>query len=69
MSTALDSHLDVEERETQKIHPDTLKKLFRAILLHPKPLLGGMVMVFVGAGATLLEPRLFGLAIDEGIVI
>lgn len=68
MSQALDAHLDIEERESQKVSPRTFRKLLRSIARHPAPLVGGLVMVGLGAGATLLEPRLFGLAIDEGII-
>ena len=59
---------DVEEREGHKVQSDTVRKLAGAILRHPAPLIGGLALVFLGAGASLLEPRLFGMAIDEGII-
>ncbi|MCM2278810.1 MAG: ABC transporter ATP-binding protein/permease [Oligoflexia bacterium] len=64
----LEAYLDVEERESRKIRPDNLKRLLRLIFEHPLPLLTGLLLVLLGTAATLLEPRLFGHAIDEAIV-
>jgi ATP-binding cassette subfamily B protein len=43
-------------------------KLLSAILKHQKPLYLGGFMIVLGTTTTLLEPRILGLAIDEGII-
>ncbi len=69
MSVAgLEAYLDVEEREQRKIQKGTLGRLILQILRHPGPLGGGLALVLLGTAATLLEPRLFGYAIDAAIV-
>ncbi|MCM2323216.1 MAG: ABC transporter ATP-binding protein/permease [Oligoflexia bacterium] len=64
----MEAYLDVEERESRKIRPDNLKRLLARIFRYPGPLLAGLGLVLVGTFATLLEPRLFGYAIDDAIV-
>lgn len=66
--SGLDAYLDVEERESRKIQPDNLRRLIHEILRHSGPLAGGFAMIGVATFAGLMEPRLFGYAIDEAIV-
>lgn len=63
----LDAYLDVEERESKKIQPRNLRRLIAHILKHPRLLAAGSGMILLGTAAALLEPRLFGHAIDEAI--
>ena len=65
---AMDAYLDAEERESQKIRTDNLGQLIHYILRHRGALVGGAALIGVGTFAALLEPRLFGYAIDEAIV-
>lgn len=64
----LEAYLEVEERDQTGIEPRNLRRLIRHILNHPWPLAGGVLMILFATAATLLEPRLFGYAIDEAIV-
>ncbi len=66
--SGLDAYLDVEERDSKKIEPQNFRNLVSYILKHPAPLFLGMGIVLLGTGASLLEPRIFGYAIDEAIV-
>jgi ATP-binding cassette subfamily B protein len=66
--TLLEAYLDVEERETRTIRSGTLLRLGRRVLVHWVPLSLGLGAIFVGTFAALMEPRLFGYAIDEAIV-
>ena len=69
MSTdSLEAYLDVEEREARRLDRSTLWTLSRGFLGYPGLFLGGLVTIAVGTAAGLLEPRLFGYAIDEAIV-
>lgn len=69
---SLEAYLDVEERDSAKtarvLDSGNLARLIRSILAHRAPLAGGLVMVFAGTFAALLEPRLFGYAIDEAVI-
>jgi ATP-binding cassette subfamily B multidrug efflux pump len=67
-STGLEAYLDVEEKESKKIGKGHLSLLIREILAHRKPLVVGCVMIVLGTAATLLEPYLFGYAIDHAIL-
>ncbi|MGK5086730.1 ABC transporter ATP-binding protein [Bdellovibrionota bacterium FG-2] len=66
------SHLlDVEERDptlNPPVQKEHLFKLFRAMFKYPGVFWAGMLSVGVGICCTLLEPRIFGLAIDEAII-
>ncbi|HUP55999.1 MAG TPA: ABC transporter ATP-binding protein, partial [Bdellovibrionota bacterium] len=64
----LEAYLDVEERESRRIEGGTVRKLASYILKSPAPFAAGCGMLLIGTAATLLEPRLFGYAIDEVIV-
>jgi ATP-binding cassette subfamily B protein len=63
----LERYLDGEDTGTQSIGAGTARRLFRAMFRHPAPLIGGFVFVLFSTAATLVEPRLFGYAIDEAI--
>lgn len=67
-SIDLDSYLDVEEREQKQIHSNTLQSLIFLMFKHSWPLVLGILMILLGTSATLLEPRIFGYAIDEAII-
>jgi ATP-binding cassette subfamily B multidrug efflux pump len=67
MSSSLDSFLDREEREQQKIQPNTLLLLTKLMIKHRGPALLGFFMILLGTFTTLLEPRIVGYAIDEAI--
>lgn len=74
----LAGYLDAEERETResraargpgsKPGKGQLRKLFKLVLKHPQPFWGGIAMIIVGTTAAILEPQLFGYAIDEAII-
>jgi ATP-binding cassette subfamily B protein len=66
--SGLDAYLDVEEREAKAIGKGHLRLLIREILGHRRPLIAGCAMIVVGTAATLLDPYLFGYAIDHAIV-
>jgi ATP-binding cassette subfamily B protein len=67
-SAALEAYLDVEEYEQRKVQSSSLVRLIQTVIQHPRLLLSGLAMVFVGTFSVLLEPRIFGYAIDEAIV-
>ncbi len=66
------SHLlDVEERDptrTPPVQKAHVVRLFRTMFKYPRVFALGMLSVLVGIFCTLLEPRIFGLAIDEAIL-
>ena len=61
-------HVDFEEAESRIDHPRTARRLFRAMFQHPAILGFGCVFIVIGTVAALVEPWLFGFAIDEAIV-
>src|SRR5690348_1458641 len=67
-SIDFDSTKEGEEREQRKLRNGTLLLLCKLILKHPFPLMMGFSTIVLGTFATLLEPRIFGYAIDEAIV-
>ena len=79
-SSGLEAYLDVEEREALSLRSlggvsgraawdsGCFRKLLAEMRFYPLPLLGGLGFVLIGTVATLLEPRLFGLAIDKAII-
>src|SRR4051794_15743376 len=64
-SSDLEDHLNREENRTPS---SSLTRLLRKVFRHPGPLFLGMTMVVLGTSALLLEPRMIGYIIDEGIV-
>lgn len=66
--SGLDAYLDVEEREAKAIGKGHFSHLVREIAVHRNPLIAGFAMIVLGTAATLLEPYLFGYAIDHAIV-
>jgi ATP-binding cassette subfamily B protein len=66
--SGLEGYLDVEERDSKQIQRDNLKRLLLEILKQPSTLFWGCVMLLVATGTALVEPRLFGYAIDGAIV-
>ncbi len=67
-STELDGYLDAEERDHKKIQTSTFLRLLKAVLQHKNPLATGAFMIILGTLCTLLEPRIIGYAIDDGII-
>jgi ATP-binding cassette subfamily B protein len=65
---ALEAYLDVEERESRQLHGRTVRRIARRIGAEWRLLAAAVALILLGTAATLLEPRLFGLAIDEAIV-
>jgi ATP-binding cassette subfamily B protein len=60
---------DLEEQSGgRKIHVRELRRLLSLLCAHPGLLWGGLALVLLATGAALLEPRLFGYAIDEAII-
>ncbi len=66
------SRPDTDELEEQsggrKIQARELRRLLGLLCAHPALLWGGLALVLLATGAALLEPRLFGYAIDEAII-
>jgi ATP-binding cassette subfamily B multidrug efflux pump len=63
-----DSSLDVEEAGLNSFQKHTLASLLKIVFRHKWPLCVGIVMVVIGTFAVLMEPRIFGYAIDEAII-
>lgn len=63
-----DSDLDIEERDKKKLSSSTFFRLFQLILKYRTTALYAVSMILIGTFATLLEPRIFGYAIDEAVV-
>ena len=63
-----EAYIDQDEREAKRIQKGNLTRLMKVILRHPVPLFSGLGLIVIGTFATLLEPRLFGYAIDEAII-
>ncbi len=61
-------HFDFEEAESRMAHPGTARRLFNAMFQHPAILTLGCTLILVGTAAALVEPWLFGFAIDQAIV-
>lgn len=59
---------DLDDLEGTDLQKKTLSRLLRIVFKHKRPLLFGIVMVSFGTFAVLLEPRIFGYAIDEAII-
>src|SRR5437867_2260482 len=64
----LDRYLDAEEAASRQIQRGTARRLVGAMTRHTRLLAAGLAVILIGAGAALVEPRLFGYAIDEAIV-
>ncbi len=63
-----ESSLDVEETEQKAFQKHTLSRLLKIVFRHKWPLTVGIFMVVLGTFAVLMEPRIFGYAIDEAII-
>ncbi|MEO5971633.1 MAG: ABC transporter ATP-binding protein [Bdellovibrionia bacterium] len=63
-----DSSLDVEESGFNNFQKHTLASLLKIVFRHKWPLCVGTAMVILGTFAVLMEPRIFGYAIDEAII-
>ncbi len=66
--TGFEAYLDVEEREARHVNRAAVRRLLARIWEEKALLALGLALVGAGTGATLLEPRLFGYAIDEAII-
>src|SRR5262245_11473980 len=64
----IDRYLDVEETESRRVQPETARRLLQTMLRHSGLLALGCAFVVAGTAAALVEPRLFGYAIDEAII-
>ncbi len=64
----LEAYLEVEERQQQTIQWTAVGLIAREIWKFKGLLFSGVAALLIGTLATLLEPRLFGIAIDEAIV-
>jgi ATP-binding cassette subfamily B protein len=71
-ATSLENFLETEEREQRRFQNLTFSqstvRMMRLILKHPRPFLGGATLIVLGTCAAILEPRIFGYAIDEAIL-
>ena len=71
-ATSLEDFLETEEREQRRFQNLTFSqstvRMMRLILKHPWPFLGGATLIVLGTCAAILEPRIFGYAIDEAIL-
>ncbi len=63
-----DIYLDVEESESRPTQKRTVLYLLRYILHFKTLVFAGILMILVSTSAILLEPRIFGYAIDEAII-
>ncbi|NDD92040.1 ABC transporter ATP-binding protein, partial [bacterium] len=60
---------DLEEQSGRAaIRGKELRRLFGYLRAHPGPLFIGFFLMFLATGSALLEPRLFGYAIDDAII-
>ncbi|MBU6374465.1 MAG: ABC transporter ATP-binding protein/permease [Bdellovibrionales bacterium] len=60
---------DLEEQSGRvQLRGQEVARLFRLLGGHPGPLWIGILLMFLATGAALLEPRLFGYAIDDAII-
>ena len=66
--TESENDLEVEEQSQASQPSHTFWKLCVLIVKHRGPLCIGISMVLLGTVAALLEPRIFGYAIDEAII-
>lgn len=64
----LEGYLDVEERDSRQIRRDNLIRLLKEIFAHPGVFSAGCAVLILATSMALVEPRLFGYAIDEAIV-
>lgn len=64
----LESYLEAEDPHRKAIRTQALRRLVQLMFKQRGPLFLGLVAVLVGTFAALLEPRLFGYAIDDAII-
>ena len=67
-SSEKDTSLDLEETSNSTFQKHTFRSLLKIVFRHKGPLGVGIFMVFLGTFAVLMEPRIFGYAIDEAII-
>lgn len=68
-SSGLEAYLEQDDRlDSRNVRIRSVARLFGMIGRHRKAMWLGVAMIALGTFATLLEPRLFGYAIDEAIV-
>ncbi len=68
MSSGLEAYLETEDQDSRELRIRGLRRMLGLIAEHRKPFVGGLAMVLLGTFAALLEPRLFGYAIDDAII-
>ncbi len=70
--TSLESFLELEEKGQKRFQTlslaQSILRLSRLILKHRWPFFGGAFLIVLGTLAAVLEPRIFGYAIDEAIL-
>ncbi|OFY98838.1 MAG: hypothetical protein A2Z97_05030 [Bdellovibrionales bacterium GWB1_52_6] len=64
----MEHYLDVEEKDSRRADPRTLRKLIPYIARHRLILMLGLLVMGLGVFATLMEPRIFGWAVDLAII-
>jgi ATP-binding cassette subfamily B multidrug efflux pump len=67
-SQGLDAYLDIDDKDPSRVARSTASRMLSYAFRHPGPLFGGTFLLLLGTGASLLEPWLFGYAIDAAIV-
>jgi ATP-binding cassette subfamily B protein len=65
---SLHAYLDVEEQESRRIEGRSMRRLLGYVWAHPWLLLAGSGMIGLATLGALLEPWLFGYAVDEAIL-
>ena len=65
---SLDHYIEIEDFKQSEMKFGTLKRLFRYIVHQRRLFAIGCLFILLATITTLLEPRLFGYAIDEAIV-
>ena len=65
---SLDHYIEIEDFKQSEMKFGTLKRLFRYIVHQRRLFAVGCFFILLATITTLLEPRLFGYAIDEAIV-
>jgi len=63
----LEGYLDVEERESQRFHRRTVRRMLGRVAAEGRLILPGLLLVVLATAAGLLEPWIFGQAVDRAI--
>src|SRR5690349_19752353 len=66
MSTDFEGYLDSEKKDS--VSAGGARRIFGMIARHRSATALGVLLIILGTFAALLEPRLFGYAIDDAIV-